>query len=210
MTGKLLLVGAHPDDIEFGAGGTVARFVEEGMEVKAIIFSNCAQTLTSSSDANTLLSECKSAMKKLNVSEKDLNFFDIPVRNFPEHRQAVLQILIEEARAWQPDLVLYPNSEDIHQDHSTVGKEIERALKHSTLWSYELPWNNQKSDAQGFVELSPKFVDQKIEAISQYKSQESRFYAAPERIKAHLIARGSQIEVEFAEMFAIPRAIRYL
>jgi LmbE family N-acetylglucosaminyl deacetylase len=210
MSGKLLLVGAHPDDIEFGAGGTVARFVSEGMEVKALVFSNCAQTLGESSEPDALITECKMAMSMLDVRQEDLNFFDIPVRNFPEHRQEVLQILIEQARSWQPDLVLYPNSDDVHQDHSTVGKEIERALKHSTLWSYELPWNNQKSDAQGFVELSQNFVDKKIAAISQYKSQSSRFYAAPERITAHLISRGSQIEVPYAEMFSIPRAIRYL
>jgi LmbE family N-acetylglucosaminyl deacetylase len=210
MSGKMLLVGAHPDDIEFGAGGTIARFISEGMQPKVMVFSNCRQSLPKDSDPLQLISECKLAMKELGISENDLSFYDVPVRNFPEHRQEILQTLIDEARTWQPDLVLYPNADDIHQDHSTVGREIERALKHSTLWSYELPWNLLKSDSQGFVELSKEFVDKKISAISNYVSQSKRFYAQGDRITAQLISHGSQIEVEYAEKFYIPRSVRYL
>ena len=210
MSGKLLLVGAHPDDIEFGAGGTAARFISEGMQPKVIVFSNCSQSLRENSDPNQLIAECKLAMNELGISENCLSFYDVPVRNFPEHRQEILQTLIDEARSWQPDLVLYPNSDDIHQDHSTVGREIERALKHSTLWSYELPWNLLKSDSQGFVELSREYVDQKISAISKYVSQSERFYAQEDRVIAQMISHGAQIEVEYAERFSIPRSVRYL
>lgn len=210
MSGKILLVGAHPDDIEFGAGGTVARLIDEGMSAEAMIFSNCEESLPAGIQYNELLEECKKALHTLGLNSSQIHFFDIPVRNFPSHRQEVLQILIDNARSMEPDLVLYPNPNDIHQDHSAVAKEVERALKNSTLWAYELPWNNLKSEAQGFVELNESHVKRKLEAISCYASQSQRFYADPSRINAHMISRGAQIGVAYAEMFAIPRSIKYL
>jgi LmbE family N-acetylglucosaminyl deacetylase len=96
---KYLFIGAHPDDIEFGAGATLAKAVEANIDCHALVLSDCHESLESFvTDPKTLVHESKRALKALGVDDEKVTFLTFPVRNFPKKRQEILQSLIEKAR----------------------------------------------------------------------------------------------------------------
>ena len=107
----------------------------------------------------------------------------------------------------QPDLVIMPNSYDIHQDHKVIYDEGLRAFKHSSLLGYELPWNSLQFISNFHIKLGKEELDTKWKAISAYKSQEKRSYKSEEFFTGLARVRGMQVGSEFAEAF---EAIRWI
>lgn len=130
-----------------------------------------------------------------------------PVRHFPQYRQEILEDLIQIRREIQPDLLLMPSQNDIHQDHQVIFQEGLRAFKQSSILGYEMPWNNLTFNVSAFVHLEAKHIDKKVNALSQYRSQQHRSYADEGFIRDLSRVRGKQIGVEYAEAF---QAIRWL
>lgn len=205
---KYLFVGAHPDDIEFGAGATLAKSVMKNVDCYAIVFSNCHESLNSnSSEKNALVIESQKALARLGLLPDQMSFLDFQVRNFPESRQDILQVLFDLSRQHSFDKVFVPCSYDIHQDHQVVANESLRAFKFSTILGYELPWNNLESKLQFFNELDENQVQIKKDAISQFTSQKDRFYSGLDKVETILKFRGLQANLQFAEAFEVLRWI---
>ena len=106
-----------------------------------------------------------------------------------------------------PDLVLLPNSNDLHQDHSVIYQEGLRAFKHVSILGYELPWNNLKFTSNYHFILNQSNLDAKLKAISEYKSQNFRTYKSKEYWKGLAVVRGNQVGAKFAEAFEAIRLI---
>ena len=204
---KYLFIGAHPDDIEFGAGATLAKAVRLGIECHTLVFSNCQESLSQESEMDALVLESTEALKTLGVNAENMVWERFPVRKFAESRTRILQFLIDNYRISHWDRVYIPSQNDVHQDHSVVSQESIRALKFSTILGYELPWNNFESRVTFYNSLSPNDSQRKLDAISKFKSQQNRFYAMPEKIQAVLAFRGLQINVSQAEAFEVLRWI---
>jgi LmbE family N-acetylglucosaminyl deacetylase len=207
---KYLFVGAHPDDIEFGAGATLAKAVEAGIECHTIVFSNCAESLNIvEKNENLLISESQQALKILGVNPANMHWFNHKVRNFGLSRQEILQTLIDQFISGGWDRIFIPNTKDIHQDHAVISQECARAFKFSTLLGYELPWNNYESQATFYNVLAETSVSRKLEALEQFASQRNRFYASSKSIKSVLQFRGLQVQCDFAEAFQVIRMIEH-
>ncbi len=207
---KYLFVGAHPDDIEFGAGATLAKSVMTNVECHAIVFSNCHESLDSgTTDKKTLVIESQKALLKLGLKDHQIRFLDFPVRNFPESRQDILQVLFDVNREHSFDRVFAPCTYDIHQDHQVIAIETLRAFKFSTVLGYELPWNNLESKLQFFNGVNDNQVQLKREALSEFNSQKGRFYSGPDKVETILKFRGLQANLDFAEAFEVLRWIEY-
>lgn len=204
---KILILAPHTDDAEFGCGGTIAKFVEEGKEVHIAAFSACEQSVRPDLPKNVLITEIKKASRIIGIDNSHLTLFNFPVRTFTYSRQEILEKLIQLRHSVQPDLVIMPSLRDIHQDHKTIAEEGLRAFKFTSLWSYELPWNNLNFETTCFVILSENQLNRKINAISEYRSQNHRNYSRPEFIRSLAITRGVQINHQFAEVFEVLRSI---
>ena len=126
---KALLLAPHPDDGEFSCGGTLKKLIEEGVEVFYVAFSPCTKSVPEGFDNDVLYTELKDALSKLGIAEDHIITFNYDVREFPKFRQEILEDLIGIRKMVKPDLVLMPNSDDIHQDHHTIYKEGLRAFK---------------------------------------------------------------------------------
>lgn len=204
----ILALSPHPDDAELGAGGTIARFIEEGKKVYFIAFSGCEKSLPSGLPKDTLEVECQNATQLLGILPDNLTILDYKVRTFPEYRQQILENLVEFNEKVKPDLVLVPSSNDVHQDHQTIYSEAVRAFKKtSSIWGYEHPWNNLTFTNDVFVKLEEKHIKRKMEALSQYKSQDSRTYFSEQYIVSLACARGGQIDFPYAETFELVRLL---
>lgn len=203
---KYLFIGAHPDDIEFGAGATLAKAVEAGIDCHVLVLSDCHESLASEFvDPKTLVYESQSALKVLGVKGEKVTFFTFPVRNFPRERQRILQTLVEKARVCNYSRIYVPASSDVHQDHHVVSTEALRAFKFSTILGYELPWNSFGGEFRSFSSLEMRHVEQKNHAIREFVSQRNRFYSGPEQIEITLKFRGLQINAQYAEAFEVLR-----
>jgi LmbE family N-acetylglucosaminyl deacetylase len=143
----------------------------------------------------------------LGIFSHNLQIKDYPVRNFPRHRQEILDDLIALRDRLKPDLVLLPSTHDIHQDHQVLSQEGLRAFKHSTILGYEMPWNNLQFIAPAIFTLQDEQIEAKIEASLQYKSQEHRNYIGREFITSLARVRGQQANTRFGEAFQVVRWI---
>jgi len=201
---RALVLAPHTDDGEFGCGGTIARLVEEKREVVYVAFS-AAEKSAPKETPNILRDEVKAATAALGIAHLDVRDFE--VRDFPEHRQRLLDAMIALREKWKPDVVFLPSKHDIHQDHATVHAEGLRAFKGTTMLGYEVPWNNLVFETTAFVRLEERHVAKKIAALSCYRSQANRAYADEDAIRAQLRLRGTQAGCTWAETFQVVRWI---
>jgi LmbE family N-acetylglucosaminyl deacetylase len=202
---RVLVLAPHTDDGEFGAGGTMARLVDAGAEVRYVAFSIATKSLPEGFPPDTLAREVEAATAALGIPGAQLTVHDFDVRTFPEHRQAILDLLIELRDAWPPDVVLMPSLRDIHQDHGVVAAEGLRAFKRTTVLGYEIPWNNLQFDYQLYTRLETEHVERKVDALGCYESQQHRNYANADYIWNLARTRGINIGCELAEVFEVYR-----
>ncbi|MCE2896221.1 MAG: PIG-L family deacetylase [Flammeovirgaceae bacterium] len=204
---RVVVLAPHTDDGEFGCGATIAKLVESGAEVYYVAFSACEQSVLPQFPKDILISEVKSATKKIDIKSTNLILHNYEVRTFNFHRQEILENLIQLRTSIKPDLIFMPALSDIHQDHHTVAQEGLRAFKFTNILCYEVPWNNLSFNTTCFSVLSESHIQKKIDALSEYKSQAHRSYANEEFIRSLARVRGVQVNEKYAEVFDVLRLV---
>lgn len=202
---RVLVLAPHPDDGEFGCGGSLHKLTQTGAEVYYVAFSPCNKSLPAGMEKNGIYNELKNAVPKLGIKEENLTMFEYPVRDFPEYRQAILEDLIKLRNSINPDLVFLPNSDDVHQDHHQIYLEGRRAFKFHRMLGYELPWNSTHFLANFHIALNDANLEAKIDALQSYKSQGSRYYMSADFLKSLAVVRGVQSGSKYAEAFTAIR-----
>ncbi|ODS40847.1 MAG: LmbE family protein [Candidatus Altiarchaeales archaeon WOR_SM1_79] len=205
MFSKILVLSPHTDDAELGCGGSIVKFLKEGKDVYYVALSSCEKSVPPEYPPDILKKEVKKATKALGIKEENLLLYDFPVRDFPEHRQKILDTLIEIRERIKPEIVFTPSSYDTHQDHITVMKETLRAFKKCTILGYEQPWNNITFNTLAFIPLKENHIEKKIEALNCYETQRYRKYLSPDFIRGLADTRGTQLEEKYAEAFEVIR-----
>lgn len=204
---KVLVLAPHTDDGELGAGGTIVKLIESGAEVYYAAFSTAEQSVPEGFPKDILKTEVRNATLKLGISPEKLLIYNYEVRKLNYARQEILEELIKLRRQINPDLILLPSLNDIHQDHTTVAQEGLRAFKQRTILGYELIWNNLNFSTSCFVKLTAEQVQRKCEALKEYASQQGRDYTSAEFIQSLAKTRGVQIGCEYAEAFEVIRLL---
>ena len=202
---RILVLAPHTDDGEFGCGGSIAKFIEEGKEVFYVAFSTAEESVPKGYPKNILELEVREATKTLGIDPSNLIIYKYQVRKLNYVRQEILEELVKIKNEINPNLVFIPSPNDLYQDHYTIAVEGMRAFKQVSLLGYELPWNNITFHTQSFIRLEERHIMKKIEALKAYKSQQNRFYANEEFIRSLAITRGTQISVKYAEAFEVIR-----
>jgi LmbE family N-acetylglucosaminyl deacetylase len=204
---RVLVLAPHTDDGEFGCGGSMARLVDAGVDVRYVAFSVATKSLPPGFPPDTLAREVADATAALGIPAGNLTTHDFEVRTFPEHRQEILEVMIALADEWWPDAVFLPSVNDIHQDHQVVAAEGLRAFKRTTVLGYEIPWNNLNFAYQAYISLERAEVERKVDALGRYGSQQHRNYANPEHIWTRARTHGINIGREYAEVFEVYRVV---
>jgi LmbE family N-acetylglucosaminyl deacetylase len=204
---RVLVLAPHTDDGEFGCGGTMARLVEAGIDVRYIAFSIATRSLPPGFPPDTLAREVREATAELGIPPERLQVHDYEVRTFPDRRQDILEQLVELWEELRPDAVFQPSLHDVHQDHQVVAAEGLRAFKRTTVLGYEIPWNNFDFAYQCYVALESRHVERKIAALEHYASQQHRRYANAEYIWNLARMHGINVNRKYAECFQVYRVI---
>jgi LmbE family N-acetylglucosaminyl deacetylase len=197
--GRVLAFGAHPDDLEVGAGGLLARLSHEGAEVTLAIVSV-------PNNAEQRKAEAQAAAKVLDANLFILNedracrVEDIPMHELVRRMDTVVGDV-------RPDLVITHSANDLHWDHGLVNRATVSALRRTPcdLLAYlSSPEMNAQSRSLGncFADVS-KYVDLKLEAIACHKSQLPRLDLESSRDLARAMGRISGYE--YAECYEVLR-----
>ncbi|MHA1948573.1 MAG: PIG-L deacetylase family protein [Candidatus Thorarchaeota archaeon] len=206
---NVLVLSAHTDDMEVGAGATVRLLVESGASVKSIVFSDCKKSVDTSKYPEDILSqECKLAAKHIGIT--DLTIHDFPVRDLPAYRQDILEIIYALRKEINFDLVLTTWVNDLHQDHKVVAEETFRAFMKSdvSVLSYEIAGNSPGFTPEVFIPLTEDDVDKKIEMLNLYKSQvEKRGYFTINAVRSVMGYQGHHCGAPYAEAFLQQRGV---
>ena len=208
MISTILVLSPHTDDGELAAGGTISKFINDGKKVYYVAFSSCEESVPDNCIPDILKDECRDATKKLGIPENNFFLRDYKVREFPKFRQEILEDMVKLNKEINPDLILIPSSNDIHQDHKTIHYEALRAFKKTaSIWGYEHPWNNFSFTTDIFVNLSEENLQTKIDALKKYTSQNIRDYFSEDYIKSLANTRGMQVGYKYAETFELLRLL---
>ena len=201
---KALILSPHPDDMEFGCGGTVSKLTRTGHEVRQLVFC-LAPGLGVSGDIRR--EEATAAARILGLSGTQVS--DFPHRNFSSVRQMVLDYLCKINDEYRPDVVYCPATTDNHQDHRVIAEEAIRAFRNQSLYGYELPWNNISFNHVVFEVIGTRDLDRKWESVAAHKSiMGRRAYHNEEFVRSLAKLRGAQIGVNNAEVFEAIRIVR--
>jgi N-acetylglucosamine malate deacetylase 1 len=195
---RIVAFGAHPDDIEVGAGGTVARLARAGASVSMVVVCVPAQV-------DERLSEAKKGAEILGAKSRVLFARQSRVEDIPMYE--LVRAMDDVVRDTQPDLVLVHSASDLHWDHGLVNRAAISALRRTPsnllafTSSYEL---NAQSRAMGqcFVDVS-QTIGSKMAAISAHVTQLSKLDLEGVRDLARAMGRISG--VTYAEVFEVLR-----
>jgi LmbE family N-acetylglucosaminyl deacetylase len=197
-----LFVGAHVDDVELFAGGTLHRF---GIRAKVLAFSRHRGVYESPKG------EFEHSMVVLGIGEKMYKTFDLQACQPGEasmawNRDALYDTLVQY-KSWAT-VVITHQSTDTNQDHKQVHDEVLRAMRGMPVICGSFPHNDiPTADRRFFVELEELDVSRKVQAIASYESQirNHRPYFDEETVRAHCRYWGSLIGKKYAEAFEVMR-----
>jgi len=123
---RLIMIGAHPDDCDMGAGGTAIIFAKMGYAVKFVSVTNGDaghQTMKGAALAKRRFAEAQEAGKRFGVVYDVLNNHDGELLPNLDVR---LQV-IKKIREWDADVVIAPRPNDYHPDHRYTGVLVQDA-----------------------------------------------------------------------------------
>lgn len=198
---RILVIGAHPDDLELACGGSLARFVDNGHEVHALVMSQGAQ----GGHKETRAGEALSAAQLLDLHE-------ITVRDFTDtHMSTEISEMIRAIETMvelvNPDIILTHSRHDQHQDHHAVHLATLRAARRcSTILCYESPSVTDEFSARFFVDIGD-YMDVKIAAVKEHANQSGKPYIDERKLTGKALHRGEQAKVGYAEGYEVVRAL---
>lgn len=227
VAGKhILAIVAHPDDIDFGGAGSVAKWIKEGAKVSYIILTDGTRgsedmSITASQLREMRQEEQRNAGKVVGLT--DIYFMDNPdgaLQNTPEVQKPVVKII----RQLKPDIVITTDPTYVydaengfinHPDHRNAGqialdcvfpfarngRSFPELLEEGhEIHSVGTVLINNIGKANFYVDISD-YLDTKLEAIKQHVSQYEDFPSIKERMTARAEQLGERIGVKYAEGF---------
>jgi LmbE family N-acetylglucosaminyl deacetylase len=199
---KVIAFGAHPDDIEIGMGGTIAKHASAGDRVVMVI------TVI----PNNRQQRRREAERAADVLGAELMVLDIPPLDLG-HTRSVIKRFDQVLAEVSPDVIYTHWNSDSHQDHVAVSLATITATRDNNcaLLMYEqtipggiVPWGFR---AQSYVDITPS-MHIKMQSIGMHKSQvRANGELWVQGVRGRAMYRGYQVNAEYAEAFEVVKAI---
>lgn len=193
---QIVCLGAHPDDIEIGAGGTILRLIADG-QVRSVRW-----VVLSGSDGRDAEAHTAADAFLEGVADRRVTVGSFPDSRFPSSWGAIKEAMEEVAAEGRPDLVLAPRRDDWHQDHRVLGELVWTVFRDQLIFEYEIPkWDGDLVTPNLYVALPRWALERKSELIlASFPSQRDRSWFTAETFEA--LARLRGIEARAPEQLA--------
>lgn len=193
---RILTVGAHPDDIEIGAGGSLLSLAEScaGLQVQYVVLTGTPERHKEARNA---------AASFMPGAEIAIELHSLPDGQLPRAWAKVKGVLESVARRSVPDLIVAPSPSDSHQDHRTIGEIVPTVFRDSLYLAYEVPkWDGDLGHLSVYVPLSPEIANRKVELLKKsFPSQQGRDWWDDEVFLGMARLRGMECRARYAEAF---------
>jgi len=199
---RICCIGAHPDDIELGAGAFIASVLQKADVLCVTLSDNQKNPLL-----NNLVTEHYNSMEMLGIPSSKIRLEQFETRKFPQERQEILEYLYLLNKEYRPEIVLTHSRSDIHQDHNAVTEEVLRAFRGTTVLGFDVVRSSYGFFPHFLVEVTEADVEKKIAALMAYTTYREKYYFNAELLRSTLIRHGALAERPYAEGFDILRIV---
>jgi LmbE family N-acetylglucosaminyl deacetylase len=202
---RVLAIGAHPDDIEIGCGGTLLQLIEREAvaEVCWVVLSGEGERADEARrSADALL---------LNVPSREVIVRDFPDGFFPYEGHQIKAFFEELKADLRPDVVFTHQRADLHQDHRVTCELTWNTFRDHLILEYEVPkYDGDMSAPNAFVPLDEGITERKIEHLmGHFGSQRSKRWFREDLFSSLLRLRGMECNspTAYAEAFFCRKAV---
>ncbi len=197
---SVLAIGAHPDDIEIGAGGLLLGLALGRPRV-------CYAVLTGTAERQQ---EARNAAHAF-MPDADLTIelFNLPDGRLPAVWGGVKEVLEDIARSCSPDVIITPAPDDAHQDHRTIAEIIPTVFRDQLHLAYEIPkWDGDLGRPSTYVPMSAETARRKVELLHKcFPSQRHRDWWDDETFLGLARLRGMECRAPYAEAFTCTKSV---
>jgi LmbE family N-acetylglucosaminyl deacetylase len=202
---RLLVIGAHSDDIEIGCGGTILKLVEEGAisAICWVVLSGIGERgAEAEASAHALLNGA--VEKRVIVREFKDSFFPYDGGEI----KAFFETLKDE---FSPDIIFTHQRHDLHQDHRLSCELTWNTFRDHLILEYEVPkYDGDMGSPNVFVPLEDDVCRQKVEhLLDHFASQRDRRWFREDLFSGLLRLRGMECQspTSYAEAFYCRKAV---
>src|SRR5512136_2280358 len=160
---RILAIGAHPDDIEIGCGGTLIKYARQGHEVSLLVMTMGG----ASGEGSIRRSEQENAAKILQTAK--LFWGDYADTAIPLDRESIQRVerVIHEV---QPDFIFVHYQDDTHQDHRNLSAATITATRYTRNVLFFEGLTTQNFSPSVFVDVDT-VLERKVAALEAHASQ---------------------------------------
>jgi LmbE family N-acetylglucosaminyl deacetylase len=182
---RILAIGSHPDDVELGCFGTLARFQQLQSEITLCLLSDggahgLAEVRKKESEASAELLHAR------------LVFGGLTDTQIPEGHPTI-SVIENVIAASQPTVILVPSLNDTHQDHRNTARASLSASRYVPLvLFYQTPSSTRQFNPTVYVDITD-FIELKMNAIRLHQSQGKNVYMADRAVRGLAEFLGLQI-----------------
>ncbi len=197
---SVLAIGAHPDDIEIGAGGLLLGLALGRPRV-------CYAVLTGTAERQQEARNAAHAF--LPDADLTVELFDLPDGRLPAVWGGVKEVLEDIARSCSPDVIITPAPDDAHQDHRTIAEIIPTVFRDQLHLAYEIPkWDGDLGRPSTYVPMSAETARRKVELLHKcFPSQRHRDWWDDETFLGLARLRGMECRAPYAEAFTCTKSV---
>jgi LmbE family N-acetylglucosaminyl deacetylase len=224
---RVLVIAAHPDDEVLGCGGTISKYLRQGVQFMVLFIaegSSCRFVDPASAESVAAIAErTKQAINALRLlGVNDYHFCDLPCGRLDQVPIILINKAIEDAISkFDPDTVLTHSALDANNDHRIVCRATIMATRPSVknrverVLSYEVLSSSEWAFGEAFAPTSFERIEEqdlilKWKALSAYKTEVKAFPypRSEEGLRAQAMSRGMHSGVSLAEAFYLIREFR--
>ena len=193
---SVLAIGAHPDDIEIGAGGILLSLAESqpGLRARYVVLTGAPERRREARNA---------ARAFLPAADLVVDLHDLPEGRLPAVWGEVKEAIEEVAQTCSPDLIIAPGPGDAHQDHRTIAEIVPTVFRDRLFLGYEIPkWDGDLGRPPVYFPLPDAVARRKVELLHKcFPSQRHRDWWDDEVFLGLARLRGMECRAPYAEAF---------
>ena len=200
---RLLCLGAHPDDVEIGAGGTVLRLLSERPHTH-VTWAVATGGADREAEARAAAAAFLGGAAAVTVEVGAFRDGYLPAQTAAVKEWA--QQRLEEAR---PALVLAHRTDDAHQDHRCLAELAWQTFRGATIAAFEVPkWDGDLGQPSAYVALDAETLDRKLSLLHEhFPSQRTKPWFDDETFRGLARLRGVEAGVRYAEAFHVRKLV---
>jgi LmbE family N-acetylglucosaminyl deacetylase len=204
----ILCLGAHCDDLEIGAGGTIMRLMAEhpGSTVHWVVFTASANPIRQEEARGSAAELLAPLGERAHYHQKAFR------ESFFPAEWTQIKVFFEELKsAVEPDVVLTHHRRDLHQDHRIISELSLNSFRDHVIAEFEIPkYDADLGVPNLYVPLTQTMAQRKIEMLMRhFASQRGRRWFKPETYEGIMRIRGIECNAPegYAEAFHVRKLI---